>query len=194
VTREGPSAGHAQPGPDRQASGARFKGAGTTGHHEVMRSLPILLSIAALAVSFVPARPAVADGLAAAEEASLAPPKMEAVGAPVAPGGPDPAALSQPPSPLPQVAPLVLQSPEKANAYFQGTWMEGRHGAFSAAYTNLNGSPNSLLPSPETSWTTSATGFFGLRLWQGGEVYVAPEVIAETPFSGLHGLGGDSEQ
>ncbi len=56
--------------------------------------------------------------------------------------------------------------------------------------TNANGSPNSLLPGYERSFTGTFTLFFAVRLWRGGEGYVVPEVISERPLSGLHGIGG----
>jgi hypothetical protein len=79
---------------------------------------------------------------------------------------------------------------EPWNAYGQFTYMWHRKESFAAAYTNLNGSPNSLVPDKERSYTTTATAFLGLRVWKGGEVYLVPEVISELPLSGLHGLGG----
>ncbi len=79
---------------------------------------------------------------------------------------------------------------ERWNAYGQFTWISSFKPAFAAAYTNLNGSPNSLSPEAEHGFTASATLFFGLRLWSGGELYYVPEAISERPFSGLHGLAG----
>jgi hypothetical protein len=79
---------------------------------------------------------------------------------------------------------------ERWNLYGQVTYISSWKFPFPAAYTNLNGSPNSLLPSAEQSFTFSATLFLGVRLWPGGEAYVVPEVIAERPLSNLHGLGG----
>jgi hypothetical protein len=72
----------------------------------------------------------------------------------------------------------------------QVTYIWHRKDAFPAAYTNLNGSPNSLAPERERSYTASATAFVGLRAWQGGEIHFAPEMISELPLSGLRGLGG----
>jgi hypothetical protein len=79
---------------------------------------------------------------------------------------------------------------ERWNAFGQATYIWHRKNAFSAAYTNLNGTPNSLLPERERSFTTTLTGYFGWRPWRGGELYIAPEVISEMPLSGLTGLGG----
>jgi hypothetical protein len=79
---------------------------------------------------------------------------------------------------------------ESWNAYAQFTYISSWKPAFPAAYTNLNGSINSLTPDPEHSFTGTVTLFLGLKLWSGGEAYYAPEVIAERPFSQLRGLGG----
>ncbi len=79
---------------------------------------------------------------------------------------------------------------ERWNAYGQGTTISQWHPAFPAAYTNLNGSPNSLLPQAQNALTNTVTFYGGLKLWQGTELYAAPEMISETPFSNLKGLGG----
>jgi hypothetical protein len=80
---------------------------------------------------------------------------------------------------------------ERWNFYGQTTFISQWMNAFPAAYTNLNGSTNSLLPNAQNSFSWTATLFFGLKLWDGGEIYAVPEVISEMPFSGLKGLGGD---
>lgn len=77
---------------------------------------------------------------------------------------------------------------ENWNAYGQFTYITSWHPTFSARYTNWNG--NSLVPTSERSWTGTFTLYLGARLWPGAEAYVAPEVVAEQAFSGLHGLGG----
>ena len=82
------------------------------------------------------------------------------------------------------------QEEERWNAYGQATYIWHQKQPFAAAYTNLNGSPNSLLPDRERSFTGTATAFLGLRAWKGGEIYFVPEVISQKPFSELHGLGG----
>jgi high affinity Mn2+ porin len=78
---------------------------------------------------------------------------------------------------------------ESWNAYGQFTYISSWKLPFYAPYTNTNGSVNSLVPDAERSFTGTFTLFFGLRLWRGGEAYLAPEVIAERPLSGLHGIG-----
>ncbi len=80
---------------------------------------------------------------------------------------------------------------ERWNAYGQFTYIYAWKKALSAApYTNLNGSINSLLPTPEQSFTGTATAYLGARLWHGGEVYFVPELISERPLSQIKGLGG----
>lgn len=85
---------------------------------------------------------------------------------------------------------LSNQDDDRWNAFGQATYIRNIHDAFPAAYTNLNGSPNSLLPEKERSWSATATAFLGLKPWQGGEAFFVPEMIAQVAFSGLHGLGG----
>lgn len=79
---------------------------------------------------------------------------------------------------------------ESWNAYAQFTYISSWKPGFPAAYTNLNGSINSLLPEAEHSFTATVTLFLGLKLWSGGEAYFVPELISERPFSQLRGLGG----
>jgi hypothetical protein len=78
------------------------------------------------------------------------------------------------------------QGVESQNAYYQATYVWQRHGSFRASYTG----PNSLSPNREKGYTFSATAYFGLRPWAGGELYVNPEVIQAVALSDLHGLGG----
>ncbi len=79
---------------------------------------------------------------------------------------------------------------ERWNAYGQLTYIESWKGTVHGAYSNLNGTPNSLVPHSENGFTGTATFYFGLKTWQGGELYVVPEVISEKAFSDLKGLGG----
>jgi high affinity Mn2+ porin len=79
---------------------------------------------------------------------------------------------------------------ESWNAYGQFTYISSWKPSFSAPYTNLNGSINSLLPTAERSFTGTATLYLGVRLWKGGEGYLVPELISEQPLSQLRGLGG----
>jgi high affinity Mn2+ porin len=79
---------------------------------------------------------------------------------------------------------------ESWNAYGQFTYISSWKSSFYAPYTNLNGSINSLLPTAERSFTGTATLYLGLRLWNGAEAYLVPELISEKPLSQLRGLGG----
>jgi len=79
---------------------------------------------------------------------------------------------------------------ERWNAYSQATYISSFKDKFPAAYTNLNGTPNSLSPYSEYSFTATFTSYIGLKAWTGAEFYAAPEMISELPLSGLKGIGG----
>jgi hypothetical protein len=83
---------------------------------------------------------------------------------------------------------------ESWNLYGQFTYVSNWKLAFRAPYTNTrtnaSGNTYSLVPGAECSFTGTFTLFFGVRLWQGGEAYFVPEVIAERPLSQLRGIGG----
>ncbi len=79
---------------------------------------------------------------------------------------------------------------ERWNFYTQATYISSWKQAFPAAYTNLNGSPNSLLPGAERGFTGTTTFYVGVKAWTGAELYVAPEMISERPLSSLKGIGG----
>ncbi|BBP00581.1 carbohydrate porin [Sulfuriferula nivalis] len=82
----------------------------------------------------------------------------------------------------------LAQAPEDANwdAKFQTTYVWQSKLPFSAAYSG----PNSFSPDKAESYTFSTTAYLGLRLWQGGEFYVTPEITQGVAFSNLTGLGG----
>ena len=75
---------------------------------------------------------------------------------------------------------------ETWNAKFQATYIWQDKSKFSARYS----STNSLVPSRELSYSFTGTAFLGLRPWQGGELYLNPEVAEGKPLSGLQGFGG----
>jgi high affinity Mn2+ porin len=85
-----------------------------------------------------------------------------------------------------QVLDAGADAPETWNAHAQSTWIWQGKPSFPAAYTG----PNSLLAQRETGYSFSGTLAFGLRAWDGGELYFDPEVVQGKAFSGLHGLGG----
>jgi hypothetical protein len=76
---------------------------------------------------------------------------------------------------------------EQMSAHVQMTYNWQYHPAFGAAYSG----PNSIIHTAEKMYTATTTGFFGFRPWQGGELYLTPEVSQGVPFStNLVGLGG----
>src|SRR5512147_674753 len=82
------------------------------------------------------------------------------------------------------VRPATAQ--EDWNAKFQSTYLWQHKPAFDVPYTG----PLSLSAQQEDTYTWSATMALGKRLWQGGELYVDPEVAQGVPLSNLTGLGG----
>ncbi len=82
------------------------------------------------------------------------------------------------------VAPL---SEENSLLRFQATYNWQKHPSYQAAYSG----PNSIQTAAEKMYTFSLTGAFGVRPWQGGEVYLNVEAAQGIPFStNLVGLGG----
>ncbi|MDB5927088.1 MAG: porin [Betaproteobacteria bacterium] len=75
---------------------------------------------------------------------------------------------------------------ENAAAHFQATYVYQHKPSFPALYSGAN----SLITQRERSYSFTATGFFGIRPWRGGELYFDPEVSQGIPLSGLTGLGG----
>jgi hypothetical protein len=88
---------------------------------------------------------------------------------------------------------------EETQVKFQATWISQRHGAFGerrpagldpTKYSGDNPVYSLGAPSDRT-YTFSFTGYFGLRPWEGGELYLNPEITQGVPFTGdLIGLGG----
>jgi high affinity Mn2+ porin len=69
----------------------------------------------------------------------------------------------------------------------QATYIWTRKFGFHADYTG----PQSLITTPESSYTLSFTGYLGARApWEGGELYVDPEAFQAHPLSNLYGLAG----
>lgn len=75
---------------------------------------------------------------------------------------------------------------EDWNAKFQSTYVWQKDAAFHSAYA----STNSLSQDSHKSYSFTATAAFGVRLWQGAELYLDPEVAQGVAFSNLTGLGG----
>ena len=77
---------------------------------------------------------------------------------------------------------------EAHSARYQLTYNWQRHPAFGSRVPD---GPNSLSSAAERMYTFSATAHWGMRPWQGGELYFNPELIQGLPFSGsVVGLGG----
>jgi len=76
--------------------------------------------------------------------------------------------------------------PQRWNAHIQTTYIFQTKDPMHAPYTGAN----SLLPGREYGWSLSTTASFGLRLWQGGELYFDPEMVAARAISHAAGLGG----
>jgi hypothetical protein len=77
------------------------------------------------------------------------------------------------------------ESEEVSQAKFQATYIWQTKPSFNAAYSGTN----SLSPTKEKSYSFTATAGLGFRPWQGGELYLNPEVSQGAPLSGLTGLG-----
>jgi high affinity Mn2+ porin len=76
---------------------------------------------------------------------------------------------------------------ENANMHGQVTFVSQGYPKFPALYSG----PQSLAPpSGQARATLSATGFFGLRLWEGGEAYVNPEIEDGYGLSDTYGVAG----
>jgi len=82
---------------------------------------------------------------------------------------------------------------ERWNAYGQLTYISVFKLPWKAPYSNVNGSPNSFSTGYERSFTETASLFFGVKLWSGGELYAEPDLIGERALSELHGLGSVTE-
>ncbi len=77
---------------------------------------------------------------------------------------------------------------EQTTARYQTTYNWQWHPSFA----NGQGSTaKSISPTSERMYTFSATAHWGMRAWDGGELYINPEIASGIPFSGnLVGLGG----
>ena len=77
-------------------------------------------------------------------------------------------------------------SQEDWDAKFQSTYVWQKDAAFHSPYSSVN----SLSSDAHKSYSFTATAAFGVRLWQGSELYLNPEVSQGVAFSDLTGLGG----
>lgn len=78
--------------------------------------------------------------------------------------------------------------PESYSVHTQLTVLPQGYPKFSAPYTGQN----SLPASGQVRSTVSATAFLGVRLWQGGEAYITPEVDEGFGLADTYGLAGFS--
>jgi hypothetical protein len=76
---------------------------------------------------------------------------------------------------------------EDTSEKYQATYNWQKHAAFKNGPSTT---ANSLFATSETMFTFSTTAHWGMRPWQGGELYFNPEIAAGVPFSSnLVGLG-----
>jgi high affinity Mn2+ porin len=78
------------------------------------------------------------------------------------------------------------RSPSWYNLHFQQTVIHQLHPAFRAAYTGANSLPSEF----EGKTSLTATLFFGMRLWQGAELYINPEMSGGSGLGGGTGMAG----
>lgn len=87
---------------------------------------------------------------------------------------------------LPHLAQAEPATEENWNAKFQTTYIWQHKPGFNAAYSGAN----SLSAKAENSYTFTTDAYLGVRIWQGSELYLVPEITQGVPFSNLTGLGG----
>lgn len=78
------------------------------------------------------------------------------------------------------------QRDEAYSLHGQSTFISQYHGKFGADYTGTN----SLVPQREIKSSFTATLFTGASLWQGGEIYLDPELAQGRGLSGVLGVAG----
>src|SRR5215207_7609688 len=83
-------------------------------------------------------------------------------------------------------APLIAQ--DNWNVHGQYTFVGQGYPSFRSPYEGTN----SLAHSRQAQYTQSATGYVGLRLWEGGEFYINPELMQGFGLSDVRGLAGFS--
>lgn len=80
----------------------------------------------------------------------------------------------------------AINAPDRFALHGQATYVWQRDLSFHSPYSG----PNSLSGRGTTSYSVTTTLDLGMRLWQGAEVHVNPEVAFGKAFSELHGLAG----
>jgi len=77
---------------------------------------------------------------------------------------------------------------EETTARYQTTYNWQWHPSFS---DGAGSTVKSIVPRSERMYTFSTTAHWGMRAWEGGELYINPEIASGIPFSSdLVGLGG----
>jgi hypothetical protein len=71
----------------------------------------------------------------------------------------------------------VRRNPEERQLRWQATYVTQRKPSFNARYSG----PNSLSPNADSSFSFTTTAMFGTRVWEGGELYINPEIAAGQP-------------
>jgi high affinity Mn2+ porin len=77
-------------------------------------------------------------------------------------------------------------SAEVWSFHYQFTGIAQYHGSFHADYSGQN----SLSSEPESPFSVTSTLYLGVRLWEGGELYVNPEMSGGSGFSLTRGVAG----
>jgi high affinity Mn2+ porin len=123
------------------------------------------------------------------DEAASAPAAAPAVTGALADAG-RASALADPPTPpirSTEEATDRAPGPDRAwNVHGQSTLVAQGHPAFRSPYEG----PNSLTGARQGRNTVSATAFVGLRAWEGGELYVNPELMQGFGLDDTHGVAG----
>jgi high affinity Mn2+ porin len=98
------------------------------------------------------------------------------------------------PQPLPPLG-TPTPAPERFSFHAQSTDTQQYHGTFPAAYSG----PLSMANTPDTQKTIDVTLYLGARLWDGGAIYIDPELdqgfglgndIGGPPYTGTVGVAG----
>ncbi|WP_439891494.1 carbohydrate porin [Ralstonia sp. 25C] len=82
----------------------------------------------------------------------------------------------------------AINDPDRFAVHGQATYVWQHDLSFHSPYSGQN----SLSGQSTTSYSVTTTLDLGMRLWQGAEVHINPEVAFGKAFSELHGLGGFS--
>lgn len=95
-------------------------------------------------------------------------------------------AQGNPGSAVPESGGENILTTEDLAAHFQATIVDQFHEKFNSPYNGTN----SLLSKSENKPSLTTTLFVGKRLWEGGELYLNPEVAGGYALSSALGMGG----